>query len=106
MRYKDKTALFKDKLKRIENIKERLELADGICYSIEDLSDTYLEAKINDLNDKMRNIASNLSNAKDRQEYQFMHRELENLEEVIYLLNKKHSKIYLKAKKWNEKKPS
>lgn len=99
----NKTLIWQEKLKRIENIKERLELADGICYSIEDLNDAYLEAKINDLNTKMDNITSNLSKAKNRAEYQDMHRELENLEEIIYFLNKKHSKVYLKAKKWSDK---
>lgn|GEM_PF-5734546 len=96
--------MMEDKLKRIENIKEHLELADGICYSIEDLNDAYIEAKINDLSEKMNRIASKLSDAKERNEYQMMYRELEDLEEIIYLLNKKHSKTYLKAKKWQEKK--
>lgn len=106
MKSKDKTVILQEKLKRIENIKEHLELADGIYYSIEDLNDAYLEAKINDLNSKMNQIAERLSAADDRESYQKMHRELEDLEEVIYLLNKKHSKLYQKAKKWIEKKPN
>lgn len=106
MRNKDKTLILQDKLKRIANIKERIELADGICFSIEDLNDAYLEAKINDLNSKMEQIIDNLSKANDRHQYQRMYRELEDLEEIIYLLNKKHSKTYLKAKKWAEKKPN
>lgn len=104
MRNKNKRMMWTDKLKRIENIKDHLELADGICYSIEDLNDAYIEAKINDLNDKMNRITSKLSEAKERSEYQRMYQELEDMEEIIYLLNKKHSKTYLKAKKWAEEK--
>lgn len=100
---KNRVWIWEDKLKRIENIKEHLELADGICYSIEDLNDAFIEAKVNDLQEKMNHIISQLSSAKKREEYQNMHRELEDLEEIIYLLNKKHSKTYQKAKKWQEK---
>lgn len=104
MRQKDKILQYQDKLKRIESIKDHLELAEGICYSMEDLNDAYIEAKVNDLKVKMDHIASRLSQVNERQEYQRMYQELEDIEEIIYLLNKKHSKVYLKAKKWADKK--
>lgn len=99
MRNKARQELYEDKLRRIDTIKNQLELADGIGFSIEDINDAYLEAKINDLENRINQIVNQLSHANSRSIYQQMNQEIENLEEIIYLLNKKHSKTYLKAKK-------
>lgn len=106
MKSRDRQQRYEDKLKRIETIKNQLELADGIAFAIEDINDAYLEAKINDLEHRINQIINQLSKATNRSAYQQMNREIENLEEIIYLLNRKHSRTYLKAKKYYDHKSS
>lgn len=100
----DKTkAQLQAKLRRLKTISSQLELADGICFSIEDLNDAYIEAKVQDLKQKMDKLADKLSLAKDQDSYQRMYHQLEDYEQAIYLLEKKHSRTYLRAKKMQQK---
>ena len=85
----DKTkAQLQAKLSRLKTISSQLELADGICFSIEDLNDAYIEAKVQDLKQKMDKLADKLSLAKDQDSYQRMYHQLEDYEQAIYLLEK------------------
>lgn len=100
----DKTkAQLQAKLSRLKTISNQLELADGICFSIEDLNDAYIEAKVQDLKQKMDELANRLSFAKDQDTYQRMYRQLEDYEQAIYLLEKKHSRTYRRAHKMLQK---
>lgn len=100
----DKTkAQLQAKLSRLKTISNHLELADGICFSIEDLNDAYIEAKVQDLKQKMDELANRLSFAKDQDTYQRMYRQLEDYEQAIYLLEKKHSRTYQRAQKMLQK---
>ena len=100
----DKTkAQLQAKLSRLKTISSQLELADGICFSIEDLNDAYIEAKVQELKQKMDKLSYKISLAKDQDSYQRMYHQLEDYEQAIYLLEKKHSRTYLRAKKMQQK---
>lgn len=100
---KDKETLYQEKLERIQFIKKKLPLEDSIFYSLEDLNDAYLETKASIIKERIDLLIDKLEEVKDRKDCHFLYRELEDLEEMLYLVEKKYSKQYKRAKKYQKK---
>jgi len=92
------------KIKRVDSIKNKLEISIDLTDSLEDINDAIISAKTDKIKDKIETILQQLSKTKTTQEYDAMYEELEKNEELLYLLTKKYSKSYNKAKKIEETK--
>ena len=86
-----------EKLKRVKDISQNIEISQSLDYSLEDLNDAIINLKIDYLKEKIDSILNQLSQTKNTNEYNNSYTELEKQEEMIYLLKKKYSKKYSKA---------
>lgn len=102
---KDKELLYKEKLKRIQLIQERLPIEQSIFYSLEDLQDAYLMTKANIFKERMNLVIDKLELTKDKNNCHYLYRELEDLEEMLFLVEKKYSRNLKKALKVQKSPP-
>lgn len=99
---KDKEFQYKEKLKRVKIIQERLPIEKSIFYSLEDLQDAYLMTKAKLFKERMDLIIDKLELTKERKDCHYLYRELEDLEEMLYLVEKKYSRTLKKALKYEK----
>jgi len=90
---------FEEKISRVKHIQECLPMEKSILYSLEDLQDAYLMTKAQLFKDRMNLLVDKLELTKDRKDCHYLYRELEDLEEMLYLVEKKYSRTLKKALK-------
>ena len=93
-----------DKLERIQTILYQIPINDLLHYSLEDLQDAYLMAKADTFKQRLNDILNLLEKTKERKQCHYLYREIENLEEMLYLVEKRYSKTLKKQLKELKKK--
>ena len=93
-----------NKLERIDDILIHLPLDSLLHYSLEDLQDAYLVAKAKTFKQRLNDIMDLLEKTKERKQCHYLYREIENLEEMLYLVEKRYSKTLKKQLKQAKKK--
>ena len=84
------------KLEKIKKLQTYFPFDKLIEYSLEDLQDAYLMAKSMLFKKRIELLLNQLDQANDKKYCHHLYRELENLEEMLYLVEKKYSKTLKK----------
>ena len=87
------------KLNNVKAIRQKLNIQDCIYFSFEDLKDAYVETKIDLFKERIQLLNNRLNTLQTKKECHFLYRELQDLEHMTSFLEKKHSRLYKKAKK-------
>lgn len=96
----NKQLKYEIKLDKINQIEKTFNMEELISFQLDDIADAYLKTKVKLLNDRMLTIIDKLDSIDSKKSLHSFYRELEDLEEMIYLLEKKYSKTFKKALKY------
>lgn len=87
------------KIEKIKQLQQHFPFKELVQYSLEDLQDAYLMAKSELFKNRINQLLDQLDQAKDKKYCHYLYRELEDLEEMLYLVEKKYSKTLKKELK-------